>query len=69
MSVLVRLTGGTVVASDGGSVTYAGIAGRHSVFRAAAGVELVQRVVAPALVGADELHGFRELNSRLIRLS
>jgi methylaspartate ammonia-lyase len=68
ISVLVRLTDGTVVACDGGSVTYAGIAGRHPVFRAAVGVELVHRVVAPALVGA-ELRDFGELNSRLIRLS
>lgn len=68
ISVLIRLSDGTVVAGDGGSVTYAGIAGRHPVFRAAPAVDLLQRVIAPAFIGAD-LDSFRELNCRLTRLS
>jgi len=67
VSILIRLDDGTTVAGEGGSVTYAGIAGRDPVFRAAQAVAAADRHIAPTFTGAA-LDSFRDLEATLRQL-
>ena len=51
ISVLIQLSDGTLAVGEGGSVTYAGIAGRDPVFRARSGIETVEEHIVPAFAG------------------
>lgn len=51
--VLVELDDGSLAVGEGGSVTYAGIAGRDPVLRSDQAVTVVEQMIAPALAGAD----------------
>ncbi len=68
ISVLIQLSDGTVAVGEGGSVTYAGIAGRDPVFRAASGISTVEEHIIPAFAGAL-VSDFRSLEGRLLELS
>jgi methylaspartate ammonia-lyase len=68
VSVLLVLSDGQVAHGDCAGVQYQGAGGRDPVFRAADGVDVLDRVVAPALVGA-ELTDFRSLARRVERLT
>ena len=68
VSVLLVLSDGQVAHGDCAGVQYQGVGGRDGVFRAAQGVEVLQRVVAPALIGA-ELGDFPSLAARLEALA
>ncbi len=62
--VLIELDDGSVACGEGGSVTYAGIAGRDPVLRSSEAVRTIDRHVAPLLRGAD-LDRFRVLEDTL----
>jgi methylaspartate ammonia-lyase len=64
--VAIELEDGSMAFGEGGSVTYAGIAGRDPVFRAAEAVTTIDRTIAPTLAGAD-LERFRVLEDALRR--
>ncbi len=68
VSILIRLSNGTTVVGEGGSVTYAGIAGRDPVFRAEAAVATVEQHIAPAFTGGPA-EDFRSLDQKLQQLS
>jgi methylaspartate ammonia-lyase len=64
VSVGIALDDGRVAWGDCCAVAYSGQAGRTPVFKAAEGVEALERVVAPALVGR-RLTGFRSLAAEI----
>ncbi len=68
VAVLMRLDDGTTVVGEGGSVTYAGIAGRDPVLRAEAAVATVAEHIAGALTGRAA-EDFRALEATLKQLS
>ena len=68
VSVLLVLSDGQVAHGDCAAVQYQGVGGRDRVFRAAEAVEVLQRVVAPVLVGA-ELTDFPGLAARVESLT
>lgn len=68
ISVLIELSDGTVAVGEGGSVTYAGIAGRDPVFRARSGIKTVEEHIVPAFAGIP-VSDFRSLEAMLVRLS
>jgi methylaspartate ammonia-lyase len=68
ISVLLVLSDGQVAQGDCAGVQYQGVGGRDRVFRAVDGVDVLERVVAPALLGA-ELTDFPSLAARLEALT
>ncbi len=68
ISVSIKLSDGTVAVGEGGSVTYAGIAGRDPVFRACSGISTVEEHISPAFAGAP-VSDFRTLEQKLVGLS
>ncbi len=62
--VLIELDDGSIAIGEGGSVTYAGIAGRDPVLRAADAVAVVEQSIAPIFTGA-EVGRFRILEDAL----
>jgi methylaspartate ammonia-lyase len=68
ISVLLVLSDGQVAHGDCAGVQYQGVGGRERVFRAAEGVEVLDRVVAPVLIGA-ELTDFPSLAARVEALT
>jgi methylaspartate ammonia-lyase len=68
VSVGIALDDGRVAWGDCCAVAYAGKAGRMPVFRAAQGVETLERVVAPALIGT-RLMDFRSLAAEIDALT
>lgn len=53
LSVLLELADGSIAHGDCAAVQYSGVGGRDPVFSAAAAADVVERAVAPLLVGAE----------------
>jgi len=68
VSVLLVLSDGQVAHGDCAGVQYQGVGGRDPVFRAQDGMDVLDRIIAPALIGT-ELADFPSLAARLEELT